>query len=163
MRRSLTFLCLIALAVAAPALSTRAESDNGTINIMRPEPGSHAAKHTRKKRHEKSHRAAHHYKARRALGSSNPVYPVPLTGPQKPLAAPHNPYGASPQRAETPPPLVVPETGRVLPNLPPSGAGLGPGGTESFQQRAARCHQQAGIYGQSAGNPSTYINSCINQ
>lgn len=65
-------------------------------------------------------------------------------------------------RATTPPPLFVPQTGRFLPNLPPS-AGSGPGGKETFPERAARCHQQAGIYGQQAGNPSAYINSCINQ
>ena len=115
------------------------------------------------KPHKEKHRAKRHRQIHRARGSSNPVYPAPLPPPQKPLAVPH--YRApAPRRAQTPPPLFVPQTGRVLPNLPPSGRGLGPGGKESFQQRAARCHQQAGIYGPNAtGNPSTYINSCINQ
>ncbi len=108
------------------------------------------------------HRAKRLRKSRHVRGSSNPVYPAPLPPPQKPLAVPQLRV-APPRRAQTPPPLLVPQTGRMLPNLPPSGRGLGPGGTESFQQRAARCHQQAGIYGQAAGSPSAYINSCINQ
>jgi hypothetical protein len=58
--------------------------------------------------------------------------------------------------------MFVPETGRVLPNLPPA-VGSGPGGGESFHDRAARCSHQAGVYGQAAGNRSSYINSCINQ
>jgi hypothetical protein len=62
----------------------------------------------------------------------------------------------------TPPPLPVPETGRVLPNLPATGSG--PGGRETFQDRAVRCAHQSGVYGPNAtGSPSSYINSCINQ
>ncbi len=61
-----------------------------------------------------------------------------------------------------PPPIVVPQTGRVLPNLP-TVAPSGPHGTETYQDRAARCTHQAGVYGQAAGDRSTYINSCINQ
>jgi len=61
-----------------------------------------------------------------------------------------------------PPPLYVPQTGRALPNLP-NPAPSGPRGQETFQDRAARCAHQAGVYGQAAGNTSTYINSCINQ
>ena len=69
---------------------------------------------------------------------------------------------APPMRAAVPPPIVVPETGRVLPNLPaPSGSG--PNGAETYQDRAARCAHQAGVYGQAAGNPSAYVGSCINQ
>src|SRR5512144_196508 len=39
--------------------------------------------------------------------------------------------------AVTPPPIVVPETGRSLPNLPTI-SGSGRGGAETFQDRAAR-------------------------
>lgn len=66
------------------------------------------------------------------------------------------------QRAQTPPPIVVPQTGRVLPNLPVL-PGAGPGGAETGQDRAARCAQQAGVYGDAAGDRNTYINTCINQ
>ena len=65
-------------------------------------------------------------------------------------------------RASVPPPLYVPETGRTLPNLP-NLAPSGPHGTETYQDRAARCAHQAGVYGAAAGDRSTYINSCINQ
>jgi hypothetical protein len=65
-------------------------------------------------------------------------------------------------RAAVPPPLYVPETGRTLPNLP-SVAPSGPNATETYQDRAARCAHQAGVYGQAAGNPGAYLGSCINQ
>jgi hypothetical protein len=65
-------------------------------------------------------------------------------------------------RAQVPPPLYVPETGRLLPNLPTlSGAGIG--GAETGQDRAARCAHQAGIYGEAAGNRAAYIGACVNQ
>ncbi len=67
-----------------------------------------------------------------------------------------------PPPAGVPPPLYVPQTGRALPNLP-NPAPAGPHGQETFQDRAARCAHQAGVYGQAAGDRSTYINSCINQ
>lgn len=72
------------------------------------------------------------------------------------------PARALPPPAAVPPPLYVPQTGRLLPNLP-NPAPSGPHGQETFQDRAARCAHQAGVYGQAAGSPSTYINSCINQ
>jgi hypothetical protein len=65
-------------------------------------------------------------------------------------------------RSELPPPIYVPETGRVLPNLP-TVSGSGPGGAETAQDRAVRCAGQASSYGQAAGNRSAYIGGCINQ
>lgn len=76
--------------------------------------------------------------------------------PIKPMAVPR--LGAPPP----PPPIVVPQTGAVLPNMPtlsPSG----PGGRESYQDRAARCAHQAGVYGAAAGDRGAYIGTCINQ
>jgi hypothetical protein len=64
--------------------------------------------------------------------------------------------------ATVPPPIFVPQTGRVLPNLP-TVPGAGPGGSETFQDRAVRCSHQAGVYGQAAGDRNTYVGSCINQ
>jgi hypothetical protein len=64
--------------------------------------------------------------------------------------------------ATVPPPIVVPQTGRVLPNLP-TVPGAGPGGSETFQDRAVRCAHQAGVYGQAAGDRNTYVGTCINQ
>ena len=68
----------------------------------------------------------------------------------------------NPPNTQVPPPIVVPQTGRALPNLP-TASGSGPGGRESYQDRAARCAHQAGVYGQAAGDRGTYIGTCINQ
>jgi hypothetical protein len=38
-----------------------------------------------------------------------------------------------------------------------------PGGAETYQDRAARCAHQAGVYGQAAGDRNAYVDSCINQ
>ncbi len=72
------------------------------------------------------------------------------------------PARVPPVRSVTPPPLVVPQTGQVLPNLP-TVAPSGPHGSETYQDRAARCAHQAGVYGAQAGDRNGYINSCINQ
>jgi len=155
-------LALLVLMLAAPVAS--AQSDSGTISIMRPEPGTNvpAKKHVKKRRYRAKERVLHHKEFRQTRrGSSNPVYPAPLPAPQHPQPVPHYSVVA-PSRPKLPPPMFVPETGRVLPNLPPT-AGSGPGGKETFQDRAARCAHQAGVYGQAAGNRSSYINSCINQ
>jgi hypothetical protein len=140
-----SLIVLLALALGVPALSAEPSSDSGTINIMRPEKAVPPKK--------KSH------KTRR--GSSNPVYPTPLPAPQAPLPVPHQ-EAVTPHRPKLPPPLYVPQTGRLLPNLPPA-TGSGPHGAETFQDRAARCVHQAGVYGQAAGDRDSYIRSCINQ
>lgn len=59
-------------------------------------------------------------------------------------------------------PLYVPQTGQTLPNLP-TVAPSGPGGRETYQDRAARCAHQAGVYGQAAGDRNAYVGACINQ
>jgi hypothetical protein len=59
-----------------------------------------------------------------------------------------------------PPPIVNPQTGQAYPNLPPPVPGSGPGGRETGQDRAMRCHHQAGVYGQTGGD---YVGTCINQ
>jgi hypothetical protein len=68
----------------------------------------------------------------------------------------------NPPNTQVPPPIVVPQTGRALPNLP-TVTGSGPGGRETYQDRAARCTHQAGVYGQAVGDRGTYIGPCINQ
>ena len=67
-----------------------------------------------------------------------------------------------PPQTTVPPPIVVPQTGQVIPNLP-TVTGSGPKGTETFQDRAARCTHQAGVYGQAVGDRNAYIGTCINQ
>jgi hypothetical protein len=137
---TIRFGLLVALALLLPALQARGQSDEDKRTIiMAPEPGTKPA-------------APQPWlapKYRSPQGTRQHVR-IPQTVP-----APQHP-------AQLPPPLYVPETGRLLPNLP-SGPGSGPHGSETYQDRAARCANQASVYGQAAGNPSAYINSCINQ
>jgi hypothetical protein len=154
---------LLILTFAAPALAQDYGAD-GTINIMRPEPGTRAAKPRDRHKPQAEH-AVHTSKgfgvkqdSRR--GSSGLVAPATLPEPQPPLPVPHQ-ETVTP-RPVTPPPLYVPQTGRMLPNVPTI-APSGPRGQETYQDRAVRCAHQAGIYGANAGNSSSYINSCINQ
>ncbi|HEY4142628.1 MAG TPA: hypothetical protein VGM57_14500 [Pseudolabrys sp.] len=90
-----------------------------------------------------------------------PKYQSPRGTQQRPVKPPRI---SEPQVRTTtvPPPLYVPQTGQVLPNIPTI-SGLGRPGAETSQDRAVRCAHQAGVYGSNAGNPSGYVNSCINQ
>jgi len=56
--------------------------------------------------------------------------------------------------------VYVPQTGRTFQNLP-SLPGSGPGGAETFQDRAIRCTHQAGVYGQVGANRGSYMGSCL--
>jgi hypothetical protein len=143
MSRGVMLVAALALLLALSALA-RAESDEERFNIMAPEPSA-------KKPVQKS-------KARR--GSSGMVYPTPLPPPLHYNPSPP-PAVVTPQ-ATVPPPLYVPQTGRTLQNLP-AAAPSGPKGTETYQDRAARCAHQAGVYGQAAGDRNAYVGSCINQ
>jgi hypothetical protein len=144
MPRSL-LIVLLAAALVAPALAAEPEPDSGTISIMKPEQGAPAEKKPRK--------------VRKARGSSNPVYPIPLPGPQKPAPIPR--IDTARPQPRTPPDLYVPQTGRLVPNQPAVGSGLG--GRETFQDRSARCINQAGVNSGIAGDRDSYIRSCINQ
>ena len=164
LRGSLIPLFVLALSAPAFAAEPNPANDSGTINIMRPEPGTVPAKHRRVRkppvRRETSQPNGYGVKQDTRRGSSNPVYPIPLTGPQAPLPVPHQEVMTP--APKMPPPLYVPQTGRTLPNLPATGAG--PGGAETSQDKSARCAHQAGVYGPNAtGNPNAYIGSCINQ
>jgi hypothetical protein len=88
-----------------------------------------------------------------------PKYKSPH-GTRKHVVVPRPTPPIPPRRATVPPPILVPQTGRVLPNLPavPNAAGV-----ESSQDRAVRCAHQAGVYGGVAGNRGAYIGTCINQ
>jgi hypothetical protein len=156
MLRGLLIL-LFVFALAAPAVA-----GGGTINIMKPEPGTQPAKHKRAPAREEGAAPPKGFGVKQdsRRGSSNSVYPAPLPGPQMPALVPRIETPA--RRATVPPPLYVPETGRTLPNLPATGAGSG--GTETTQDKSVRCAHQAGVYGPNAtGNPAGYVGSCINQ
>jgi hypothetical protein len=126
---------LLLLGLLAPAVS-HAQSDRSYI-IMAPEPGHPEELPTPW--------LPPKYKSPR--GSHNRVVPTPQQHPS--YVAP-----------VTPPPLVVPQTGQVVPNRPvlsPSG----PNGTETFQDKASRCVSQSSAVG--AGNPNAYVGTCVNQ
>jgi len=152
------------LALAGPASAIEpGGGDGGTINIMKPEPGTPAAKHRRARKHQRETEQPKGFgvKEDTRRGSSDTVYPAPLPKPEHPLAVPPHQEVVAPA-PKTPPPLYVPQTGRTLPNLPMPGSG--PRGAETLQDKSARCAHQAGVYGPSAtGNPNAYIGSCINQ
>jgi hypothetical protein len=143
LRRAL--IVLLVMTLAAPALAAGPAGDGGTISIMKPEPKTAPKDHKHAKK-----------KTRKARGSSNPVYPAPLPRPQKPAPVPR--LHAVPQRRDVPSALLVPQTGRLLPNLP------SPSGSETLQERSVRCAHQAGVYGPAlTGDQGSYIRSCINQ
>ena len=151
MTRRYPLIVLLALAIGMLAMPARARADdNGTINIMTPEKGTVQPGKAR---------PARKYKTRG--GSSNPVYPTPLPGSQ-PLTPVPRLEAVTPRSPRVLPPIVVPQTGQALQNLPTM-PGSGPGGAETFQDRAARCTHQAGVYGDAAGNRNAYVGSCINQ
>jgi hypothetical protein len=111
-----------------------------------------------------SHAQSHedeHYSIMRPEPWLPPKYKSPRGTPQRPVRPQRIPE-LEPRTTTMPPPLYVPQTGQVLPNIPTIN-GAGPGGRETSQDRAVRCANQAGVYGSAAGNPSGYVNSCINQ
>jgi hypothetical protein len=66
----------------------------------------------------------------------------------------------TPPSANIPPSVFVPQTGQTFQNLPTL-SGSGAGGAETFQDRAARCANQAGVYGQATSG--SYMGACVNQ
>jgi hypothetical protein len=134
------WFALMMLSMAAPIMPVQAQADDGRYSIMVPEKG--AAPKAREPW------LAPKYKSPRGTREHVNV-PRPAPVPER--------------RAKVPPPIVVPETGRVLSNMP-TVSGSGPSGSETYQDRAARCTHQAGTYGSAAtGNRGTYIRTCINQ
>ncbi len=131
-------MALLPLATIVASPAARAQSDDERYTIMKPEPSDkHRLPHINPlPTYQSPHGTRLHVK---------PVRPATPPLPQ----------------AQVPPPLYVPQTGQVLPNLPSQGSG--PGGRETYQDRAVRCAHQAGVYGPAAGDRTAYIGSCINQ
>jgi len=133
-----TIIAAVTLMALGAATPLRAASDN--YNIMRPEPGT---------------RAPDPFEPWLA-----PKYKSPRGTKQHVVI----PRPSEPERLRVPivpPPLVSPRTGQVVPNIQPPVPGSGLGGRETFQDRAARCVHQSGVYGQSGdGN---YVAGCIGQ
>jgi hypothetical protein len=78
------------------------------------------------------------------LPKTQAIPPVATSPPPSPLTQPQGP-------------TFVPGVGAV-PNLPPAVAGR----RETFQDRAARCHHQMGVYGVPTGQTSAYMGACAN-
>ena len=133
----LPFAMLVAVVLLAPAAS-HGQTRDGNYTIMAPEPG--------RPQELPTPWLPPTYKSPR--GSHNRVTPI------EPLPAPHR------GRAMTPPALVVPQTGQVVPNQPVQSPS-GPNGTETFQDKASRCVGQSSSVG--AGNPNAYVGTCVNQ
>jgi hypothetical protein len=126
-------------ALLAPGFA-HAQSEDERYNIMRAEPGARPQQPT---------------------PWLTPTYKSPRGSKQHvtPLRPPRSPHLRA---ADPPPPIVVPQTGQVLPNirtLSPSG----PNGRETFQDKATRCVHQSGMYGARTGDPGAYIGACVNQ
>jgi hypothetical protein len=131
-------LCLAIFALVALAAPLHAADD--IYNIMKPEPGARAATEP----------------------WLAPKYESPRGTIQRPVA-PRPPRVETRRIPDVPPPIVVPQTGRSLPNIQPVVPGAGVGGRETSQDRATRCTHQAGMYGAPAGDRSSYITTCVNQ
>jgi hypothetical protein len=136
--RAQTLVILVALTAMLSAVSARAQTGDD-FSIMVPERG---------------------YKPSRPEPWLPPKYKSPR-GTVKRATLPKSTTVPMPNAA-VPPDIVVPQTGKVLPNLP-TVSGSGRGGAETFQDRAARCSHQAGMYGQAAGDRGTYMGTCLNQ
>jgi hypothetical protein len=140
-RASPIVLALLALTTLVAALPACAQAADNSYIIMKPEPG-------------RPYEVPEPWLAPKYRSPRGTREHVKGPRPLKPARAP--------TASKVPPPIMVPETGRVLPNLPtlsPSG----PHGTETFQDRAARCAHQSGMYGNAAGNRNVYIGTCVNQ
>ena len=91
-----------------------------------------------------------------------PKYESPRGTIQRPVA-PRPPRVETRRIPDVPPPIVVPQTGRSLPNIQPVVPGAGVGGRETSEDRATRCTHQAGMYTGQTGDRSSYITTCVNQ
>lgn len=132
---------IMVAAALAPPLPSRAQSTDDPYSIMKPEPG------TRQPKPSEPWLA--------------PKYQSPRGG-HRHVRVPLNTEPDVSGSPAVPPPIYVPDTGRLLPNLPAL-PGAGVGGAETGQDRASRCAHQAGVYGQAAGNREAYVGGCINQ
>jgi hypothetical protein len=164
MRALLVLAFLLALAaLAAPATAAEPNVDLGIPDIMKPEPGTKPEKPPNTEKRPKAEKPAKNERIRKRAstrGSSVIVRPAPLPPPLRYRPQPAPAIMAHPPAV--PPPMLVPQTGQVLPNLP-APVGSGPNGSETYQDRAARCAHQAGVYGSQAGNRNAYVGGCINQ
>jgi len=130
---------LLSFGLIVAGMPVHAASD-GPYDIMKPEPGT--------------------------PGVVNP-YVSPRRTPQRPRRVPRAQrpeFSPEPRWRDTPPPIVIPGTGQVVPSVPVVPRGSVPGGgAESFGDRAARCAHQSGLAGVPNDQRGTYMGTCIDR
>jgi hypothetical protein len=139
---SMIMLIFLSAALATPALAQTGNILGDDYQIMVPEKGS---KRQASKPEQPEPWLAPKYKSPR--GTVQKVR-IPKSKIVRPPSATDPGY------------VYVPQTGRTFQNLP-SLPGSGPGGAETFQDRAIRCTHQAGVYGQVGANRGSYMGSCL--
>jgi hypothetical protein len=139
---SMIMLIVLAAALATPALAQTGNILGDDYQIMVPEKGS---KRQVSKPEQPEPWLAPKYKSPR--GTAQKVR-IPKSKIVRPPSATDPGY------------VYVPQTGRTFQNLP-SLPGSGPGGAQTFQDRAIRCTHQAGVYGQVGANRGSYMGGCL--
>jgi hypothetical protein len=154
-------LALFVTALPAPARAFEARNDQFPNSIMAPEPGAAAAHRVTPSRQRAAAsrrggstaaRAGH--RGVLARGSSDFVGPTPL--PRTLLIPPEHVSAPAVRAAPAEQgPSIIPSAPALgpIPNLPH--------GNETFQDRAARCAFQQGLYGVPGTAASQYIGSCV--
>lgn len=142
--RSMVMLIVLSAALATPAPAQTGDILSDNYSIMVPEKGS-------KQKQKVSRRE-----------QPEPWLAPKYKSPRGTVQDVHTPKSkiVSPPTANVPSSVYVPQTGRTFQNLPAL-PGSGPGGTETFQDRAARCAHQAGVYGQTGSARGSYMGSCL--
>jgi hypothetical protein len=139
---SMIMLIVLSAALATPALAQTGNILGDDYQIMVPEKGS---KRQVSKAEQPEPWLAPKYKSPR--GTVQKVR-IPKSKIVRPPSATDPGY------------VYVPQTGRTFQNLP-SLPGSGPGGAETFQDRAIRCTHQAGVYGQVGADRGSYMGGCL--
>jgi hypothetical protein len=130
-------------------------------SIMNPEPGTRAARAKQplaktlrepRGRVKLTHRSTLRAHAGRGSGSV-PNLTLPKTQAIPPVATSPPPVPRRQARG----PTIVPGVGAV-PNLPPAVGNR----AETFQDRAARCHHQMGVFGVPNSATTAYMGACAN-
>ncbi len=146
-KRSMIIVIFLSAALPTPTLAQTRDILGDNYSIMVPEKGSkrQVSKHQVSKREQPEPWLAPKYKSPRGTVKQARIPKSRIVNP---------PSGSIPSS------VYVPQTGRTFQNLPTT-PGAGPGGAETFQDRAVRCTHQAGVYGQSGAGRGAYMGSCL--
>jgi hypothetical protein len=151
-KRSMIIVIFLSAALPTPTLAQTRDILGDNYSIMVPEKGS--------KRQVSKHQVSKHQVSKREQPEPwlAPKYKSPR-GTVKQARIPKSRI-VNPPSGSIPSSVYVPQTGRTFQNVP-TVPGAGPGGAETFQDRAVRCTHQAGVYGQSGAGRGAYMGSCL--